>query len=68
MHANSLREESNRLVLRATQAAMAIGKGAGFLTTSPISQWAKEAMFFLVWSCPQGIANAHLCEWTDFDR
>lgn len=67
LHANSLREESNRLVLRATQSAMAIGKGAGFLASSNVARWAKEAMFFLVWSCPQGIADAHLCEWTQFD-
>lgn len=67
LNATSLREESNRLVLRSTQAAMAIGKGTGFLASHPVARWTKESMFFLVWSCPQGIADAHLCELTQFD-
>lgn len=67
LNATSLREESNRLVLRSTQAAIAIGKGAGFLASHPVARWTKESMFFLVWSCPQGIADAHLCELTHFD-
>jgi len=52
--------------LRATQSALAISKGAGFLAHNSIARWTREAMFFLVWSCPQGVAEAHLCEFTQF--
>jgi alkylation response protein AidB-like acyl-CoA dehydrogenase len=66
MDAMTLRKESNTLVLRATQSALAISKGAGFLEHNSIGRWTREAMFFLVWSCPQGVADAHLCEFTQF--
>lgn len=62
-----LRKDSNDLVLRATQAALAIEKGAGFIASSHVARWAQEALFFLVWSCPQPIAEAHLCDLTQFD-
>jgi alkylation response protein AidB-like acyl-CoA dehydrogenase len=64
--AMTLRKDSNTLVLRATQSALAISKGAGFLAHNSIARWTREAMFFLVWSCPQGVAEAHLCEFTQF--
>ena len=66
MDAMTLRKDSNTLVLRATQSALAISKGAGFLAHNSIARWTREAMFFLVWSCPQGVAEAHLCEFTQF--
>jgi alkylation response protein AidB-like acyl-CoA dehydrogenase len=62
-----LRKDSNDLVLRATQAALAIEKGAGFIASSDVARWAQEALFFLVWSCPQPIAEAHLCDLTQFN-
>jgi alkylation response protein AidB-like acyl-CoA dehydrogenase len=57
-----LRVECTRLVLRATQAALAVAKGAGFLVGHPAQRWARQAQFFLVWSCPQPAASALLAE------
>lgn len=59
---NEIRAEANRLVMRCTQAAMTAAKGAGFLSNHPVGSWACQALFFLVWSCPQPIAQAHLCQ------
>ena len=59
---DDLRQRANNLVLRSTHAALAAAKGAGFLASHPASRWCREALFFLVWSCPQGVVNAHLCE------
>jgi alkylation response protein AidB-like acyl-CoA dehydrogenase len=50
------------MVLRATQAAMTAAKGAGYVEGHPVGRWCREALFFLVWSCPAPIAQAHLCE------
>ena len=60
--ANDLRGAANRLVLRTTQAAMTAAKGAGFVTGHPAGRWCREALFFLVWSCPQLVASEQLCE------
>lgn len=57
-----LRQRANSLVLRSTQAALSAAKGAGFLASHPAGRWATEAMFFLVWSCPQPVVNANMCE------
>jgi len=57
-----LRTRANSLVLRATQAALAAAKGAGFVVGHPVGRWCREALFFLVWSCPQPVVNAALCE------
>ncbi|MCA9127194.1 MAG: acyl-CoA/acyl-ACP dehydrogenase [Planctomycetales bacterium] len=59
---NDLRQQANSLVLRSTQAALSAAKGAGFLASHPTGRWAREALFFLVWSCPQPIVAANLCE------
>lgn len=59
---DSLRAAANRLALRATQAALAAAKGAGFVATHPTGRWCREALFFLVWSCPQPVLEANLCE------
>ena len=58
----SLRQRANSLVLRSTQAALAAAKGAGYIATHPVGRWCREALFFLVWSCPQPVMNANLCE------
>lgn len=57
-----LRVRSNSLVLRATQAALMAAKGAGYVRGHPVGRWCREALFFLVWSCPQPVAAANLCE------
>ena len=57
-----LREQANSLVLRSTQAALGAAKGAGFVATHPAGRWCREALFFLVWSCPQPVLAANLCE------
>ena len=57
-----LRTRANSLVLRSTQAAMVAAKGAGFTCGHPVGRWCQEAMFFLVWSCPQSVQDANLCE------
>jgi alkylation response protein AidB-like acyl-CoA dehydrogenase len=68
--ASELRAGANGLVLRATQAALTAAKGAGFLRTHPAQRWARQALFFLVWSCPRPAAEATLarlapdtCSW-----
>ncbi len=58
----SIRQRANSLVLRATQAAPSAAKGAGYVVGHPAGRWCREALFFLVWSCPQPVAAANLCE------
>jgi alkylation response protein AidB-like acyl-CoA dehydrogenase len=48
-----LRGQANALVLHATQAALAAAKGSGFVRAHPAQRWARQALFFLVWSCPR---------------
>lgn len=55
-----LRTDCTRLTLRATQAGLTIAKGNGFLSTHPAQRWARQALFFLVWSCPRPIAEGIL--------
>ncbi len=56
----ALRGRANTLVLRATQTALTAAKGAGFLRQHPAQRWARQALFFLVWSCPRPAAEATL--------
>jgi len=60
--AEELRQRANSLVLRTTQSALAAAKGAGYVVGHPAGRWCREALFFLVWSCPQPVMHAHLCE------
>ena len=60
-HTGELRADANSLVMRSTQAAMIAAKGAGFVEGHPVGRWCREALFFLVWSCPQSVAEANLC-------
>jgi alkylation response protein AidB-like acyl-CoA dehydrogenase len=55
-----LRAKANALVLRATQAVLTACKGAGFVHPHPAQRWARQALFFLVWSCPRPAAEATL--------
>jgi len=59
---NELRTRANSLALRASQAALASAKGAGYLAGHPAGRWCREALFFLVWSCPAPVLQANLCE------
>lgn len=59
---DELRQRANSLVLRSTQAALAAAKGAGYVSSHPAGRWCREALFFLVWSCPQPVVSAQLCE------
>lgn len=57
-----VRQRANSIVLRATQAALSAAKGSGYVVGHPAGRWCREALFFLVWSCPQPVAAANLCE------
>ncbi len=59
---DELRAQANSIALRATQAALAAAKGSGYIVGHPAGRWCREALFFLVWSCPQGVTDANLCE------
>ncbi|MCY2982451.1 MAG: acyl-CoA/acyl-ACP dehydrogenase [Planctomycetota bacterium] len=57
----SIRKKANDLALNCTQAALVAAKGVGFTDGHDVGRWCREALFFLVWSCPQSVAQAHLC-------
>lgn len=59
-----LRAAATDLVLRAGQAALTVSKGAGFVTGHPVERLVRESLFFLVWSCPQAVADALLCDFS----
>jgi butyryl-CoA dehydrogenase len=58
----ALRLECTMLALKATQAALMVAKGAGFVVPHAAQRWARQAMFFLVWSCPRPVAADVLAE------
>ncbi len=58
----TVRESANSLALRITQALLAASKGAGFVSGHPAERAVREAMFFLVWSCPRTVVEANLRE------
>ena len=55
---SQVRAQANALVLRTTQAYLTARRGTGFLRAEPAQRWARQALFFLVWSCPAPIAQA----------
>ena len=57
-----MRQQANSFCLRTAQALMTASKGAGFIQGHPAERAIREAMFFLVWSCPQPVALANLRE------
>lgn len=63
----TIRQQANDLVLRASQAALTATKGAGFVSGHRAEQTVREAMFFLVWSCPQPVAAAALQQFACLD-
>jgi alkylation response protein AidB-like acyl-CoA dehydrogenase len=62
LSSESIRQRANSFVLRCSQAYLGASKGAGFAKGHPAEQAVREAMFFLVWSCPQPVLNANLRE------
>ena len=54
----AIRGAANDLALRASQAYLTARKGSGFLRSEPAQRWARQSLFFLVWSCPSPVANA----------
>lgn len=62
LSSESIRGRANSLVLRSTQALLAASKGAGFVSGHFAERAVREAMFFLVWSCPQPVVSAALRE------
>lgn len=59
---DDIRHRANGLALRSSQAALAAAKGSGYVVGHPAGRWCREALFFLVWSCPQPVVKATLCE------
>jgi alkylation response protein AidB-like acyl-CoA dehydrogenase len=62
--AQTLRARANTFVLQATQAALMASKGTGFLRHHPAQRWARQALFFLIWSCPSPVAAAQMAFFT----
>lgn len=54
---SEIRAKANDLALRSTQAYLTARKGTGFLLSDPAQLWARQALFFLVWSCPAPVAQ-----------
>jgi alkylation response protein AidB-like acyl-CoA dehydrogenase len=52
-----LRGQCNDLALRITHAAVALYKGTALLVPHPAQRLAREAMFLLVWSCPDPVID-----------
>jgi alkylation response protein AidB-like acyl-CoA dehydrogenase len=52
-----LRGECNELALRVAHAAVALYKGNALLLSHPAQRLAREAMFLLVWSCPDPVID-----------
>ena len=52
-----LRGTCNDLALRTTHTAIALYKGAALLRDHPAQRLAREAMFLLVWSCPNPVID-----------
>jgi len=59
---DDLRGAATHLAIRAAQASLVASKGAGYVVGHPAERAIRESMFFLVWSCPQAVASAVMCE------
>jgi alkylation response protein AidB-like acyl-CoA dehydrogenase len=62
LSSEAVRTRANSLALRSTQALLAASKGAGFVSGHFAERAVREAMFFLVWSCPAPVVAAALRE------
>jgi len=54
------RVDCTRLALDATEIALTVAKGTGFVAPHPAGRWARQALFFLVWSCPRPVTEGLL--------
>ena len=52
-----LRGLCNDLAIRTTSTAVALFKGAALMRDHPAQRLAREAMFLLVWSCPNAVID-----------
>jgi alkylation response protein AidB-like acyl-CoA dehydrogenase len=52
-----LRGECTNLALRVTHAAVALYKGNALMMSHPAQRLAREALFLLVWSCPDSVID-----------
>jgi alkylation response protein AidB-like acyl-CoA dehydrogenase len=55
--AAALRADATQLVISATQIALIAAKGTGFVFGHTVERWMRQALFFLVWSCPRPVQN-----------
>ncbi len=53
----ALRVNCTRLALQATQAELLAAKGTGFVSPHVAQRHARQALFFLVWSCPRPVSE-----------
>lgn len=53
----TLRTDTSLFALRTSQTALLLAKGVGFVTPHPAQRLARQALFFLVWSCPRPVAE-----------
>jgi butyryl-CoA dehydrogenase len=53
----AFRVECTRLALQASQVALTVSKGAGYVAPHPAQRWVRQSAFFLVWSCPRPAAE-----------
>ncbi|MBL8891603.1 MAG: acyl-CoA/acyl-ACP dehydrogenase [Planctomycetaceae bacterium] len=56
----AVRVAGTKLALKTTQTALLFLKGAGFVAPHPAQRLARQALFFLVWSCPRPVASGVL--------
>ena len=56
----TLRVRVNQLALKSAQQALVACKGKGLVVGEKSGELCTQALFFLVWSCPQSVQNAHL--------
>ncbi len=64
-NAPRLRASCHDLAVRMTQSAVALYKGSGLLLDHPAQRFAREAMFFLVWSCPDAVIECTVNNWSE---
>jgi alkylation response protein AidB-like acyl-CoA dehydrogenase len=60
-----LRGACNDLAVRITHAAIALFKGSALLADHPAQRLAREAMFLLVWSCPDPVIDCTVAVLSD---
>ena len=61
----SLRVACTRLVLNSTQANLLAAKGTGFVEPHEAQHWARQALFFLVWSSPPAVVEGMMRDFLD---